>query len=147
MGRILAIDYGNKKTGIAATDGLQLIASPLTVVATGELISFLKKYLTSELVDIIVVGEPKHKDGELSGPVEAIRNFIAYLHKSYPNLTIERADERFTSKLATLAIIESGVSKKKRSDKSLTDAIAAVLILQGYLEQRDFNKARLNRDA
>jgi len=146
MARILAIDFGTKRTGIASTDALQLIASPLTTVTGAELIPFLQKYLSTESVETIVVGEPRHKDGELSGPIEALNNFVAFLKKTYPAIEIERADERFTSKLASMAIGEAGLSKKKRSDKSLSDAIAATLILQGYLEQRAFRSERQNRE-
>lgn len=138
MARILAIDFGTKRCGIATTDALQIIASPLTTVSGSELIPFLKKYLSTESVEIIVIGEPRHKDGSLSGPVETLNNFITYLTRTYPNLGIERADERFTSKLATQAMSEAGLTRTKRSDKSLTDAIAAALILQGYLEKRAF---------
>jgi putative Holliday junction resolvase len=146
LARIIAIDYGNKRTGIAASDSLQLIASPLTVVPTGELIAFLKKYLSEETVETIVVGEPKHRNGELSGPIEALQNFVIFLKRSYPGISIVRADERYTSKLASQAMIEAGLSKKKRNDKTLSDALAATLILQGYMEQLDFQKARLNGD-
>jgi putative Holliday junction resolvase len=146
MARILAIDFGTKRTGIASTDALQIIASPLTTVSGAELIPFLKKYLSTESVETIVIGEPRHKDGELSGPVEALNNFVSFLKKTYPIIAIERTDERFTSKLANLAIGEAGLSRKKRTDKSLTDAIAATIILQGYLEQRAFQSDRQNHE-
>ncbi len=146
MARILAIDFGTKRTGIASTDALQIIASPLTTVSGAELIPFLKKHLSAESIETIVIGEPRHKDGELSGPVEALNNFISFLRKTYPHIAIERADERFTSKLANLAIDEAGLSRKKRTDKALTDAIAATIILQGYLEQRAFQSERQNRE-
>jgi putative Holliday junction resolvase len=146
MARILAIDFGTKRTGIAATDSLQLIASPLTTVAGADLISFLKKYLSTESVETIVIGEPRHNDGELSGPIEALNNFVAYLKKTFPQIAIERVDERFTSKLANRAILEAGLSKKQRADKSLTDTVAATIILQSYLEQRDFLNERQKRE-
>lgn len=146
MARILAIDFGTKRTGIASTDSLQLIASPLTTVSGAELIPFLNKYLATERVETIVVGEPRHKDGELSGPIEALNNFLIYLRRTFPAIGIERVDERFTSKLANMAINEAGLSKKKRADKSLNDAIAATLILQSYLEQRTFRSERHNRE-
>jgi putative Holliday junction resolvase len=146
MARILAIDFGTKRTGIASTDSLQLIASPLATVSGAELIPFLNKYLGTERVETIVVGEPRHKDGELSGPIEALNNFLIYLRKTFPAIGIERVDERFTSKLANMAINEAGLSKKKRADKSLNDAIAATIILQSYLEQRIFRSERHNRE-
>jgi putative Holliday junction resolvase len=138
MGRILAIDYGKKRTGIAVTDPLQLIASGLTTVETRGLWKFVQDYVALETVDIIVVGEPKqmnYTDSEL-GPV--INAFVDKLKIAYPQLKVERVDERFTSKMAFQTMIDSGLSKGKRRNKALVDEIAATIILQSYLQRNTF---------
>lgn len=142
MARILAFDFGTKRTGIAVTDNLQIIATALKVVSDTELIPFVKQYLNSEQVETIVVGEPKHLDGNLSGPIEALNNFVRFLEKSYPNIPIKRIDERFTSSMAMQTLLTSGASKKQRAAKENTDQVAAVIILQSYLEQKQFIKGR-----
>jgi putative Holliday junction resolvase len=142
MARILAFDFGTKRTGIAVTDNLQIIATALKVVSDTELIPFVKQYLNSEQVETIVVGEPKHLDGNLSGPIEALNNFVRFLEKSYPNIPIKRIDERFTSSMAMQTLLTSGASKKQRAAKENTDQVAAVIILQSYLEQQQFIKGR-----
>jgi len=134
MARLLAIDFGTKRTGIAITDEMQIIASGLTTVSTKDLISFLKDYFAKEDVDLIVIGEPKQKDGTHSDVEVCIKNFILKLVKAFPTLIIERMDERFTSKIALKTMIESGLSKKKRQNKSLVDEISATIILQDYLK-------------
>ena len=134
MARLLAIDFGTKRTGIAITDEMQIIASGLTTVSTKELISFLKDYFAKEDVELIVIGEPKQKDGTHSDVEVCIKNFILKLVKAFPTLRIERMDERFTSKIALKTMIESGLSKKKRQNKSLVDEISATIILQDYLK-------------
>jgi putative Holliday junction resolvase len=133
MGRILAIDYGTKRTGIAVTDELQLIASGLTTVSTQELMNFLKKYITSENVETIVVGEPKQKDGTPSEVEGAILKFITSFSKVFPNMKMVRADERYSSKRAFQTMIDSGLKKKQRQNKALIDEISATIILQDYL--------------
>lgn len=133
MGRILAIDFGKVRTGIAVTDELQLIASGLETVATSELISFLKTYTTSENVEIFVVGEPKQMNNNPSESEVLIIPFLEKLKKTFPKIPIERVDERFTSKMAFQTMIDSGLSKKKRKNKALVDEISATLILQSYL--------------
>lgn len=136
MGRILAIDYGKKRTGIAVTDPLQLIASGLTTIETRGLWKFVQDYVALETVDIIVVGEPKqmnYTDSEL-GPV--IHAFVDKLKIAYPQLKVERVDERFTSKMAFQTMIDSGLSKGKRRNKALVDEIAATIILQSYLSRK-----------
>lgn len=133
MGRILAIDYGTKRTGIAVTDELQLIASGLTTVSTRELMDFLKKYIASENVETIVIGEPRQKDGTPSEVEAAIRKFITSFSKVFPNMKLERADERYSSKRAFQAMIDSGLKKKQRQNKALIDEISATIILQDYL--------------
>ena len=134
MARLLAIDFGTKRTGIAITDEMQIIASGLTTVSTKDLISFLKDYFAKEDVELIVIGEPKQKDGTYSDVEVCIKNFIIKLVKAFPTLRIERMDERFTSKIALKTMIESGLSKKKRQNKSLVDEISATIILQDYLK-------------
>lgn len=133
MGRILAIDYGTKRTGIAITDELQLIASGLTTVATPDLIPFLQKYILSENVELMLVGEPKQKDGTHSDVEKDILLFLKKFVKSVPNLEIKRVDERYTSKMAFQSMIDSGLKKKQRRNKALIDEISATIILQEYL--------------
>lgn len=133
MGRIMAIDYGTKRTGIAVTDELQLIASGLTTVETPQLLNFLKNYLISEDVESIVLGEPKRMNNEPSAIEEEILKFRSSIVNKYPTLTIIRQDERFTSKLAFQTMIDSGIGKKKRKNKALVDQISATIILQDYL--------------
>jgi len=133
MGRLLAIDYGSKRTGIAITDELQLIASGLTTVSTSELILFLKDYFSAEVVDLVIIGEPKQKDGTHSHIETEINNFIIKLTEVFPDLEIKRMDERFTSKMAFQTMIDSGLKKKQRQNKALVDEISATIILQDYL--------------
>jgi len=133
MARILAIDYGQKRTGIAITDELQIIASGLTTVATSELIGFLKNYIKEERVELFVLGDPKQMNNESSESEVLIQPFIETLKNEIPDIPIERVDERFTSKMAFQTMIDSGLGKKKRQDKSLVDEISATIILQSYL--------------
>ena len=133
MGRILAIDYGTKRTGIAITDELQLIASGLTTVATKELISFLTDYFASEKVELILVGEPTQKDGTPSDVEEDIQKFLKKFSKTFPTFEVKRVDERYTSKMAFQTMIDSGLKKKQRRNKALLDEISATIILQEYL--------------
>ena len=133
MGRVLAIDYGKKRTGIAVTDELQLIASGLTTVNTNDIFIFLKQYFENENVETIVIGEPKQMNNTPSESDELIQKFINTLERQFPKLTIERVDERFTSKIAFQSMIDAGLSKKQRRNKELVDEISATLILQNYL--------------
>lgn len=133
MSRILAIDYGLKRTGIAVTDELQIIASGLTTVATSDLLSFLKDYITKESVELFLVGEPKQMDNTASESEALIVPFINRLEKEFPNIPIKRVDERFTSKMAFQTMIDSGLKKNQRKNKALIDEISATLILQSYL--------------
>jgi putative Holliday junction resolvase len=135
LGRILAIDYGVKRTGIAVTDELQLIASGLTTVATRELIPFLKEYLEKETVDLLLIGEPKQMDNTPSESEKHIAKFINKLIQQVPDIQIERVDERFTSKMAVQSMIAGGMKKGKRKNKALVDEISATLILQGFLNK------------
>lgn len=133
MGKILAIDYGKKRTGIAVTDDLQIIASGLTTVSTKQLIPFLSDYLNKESVECFVIGKPKQMDNTDSESEVFILEFINKLKNKFPKTPIVREDERFTSKMAFQTMIDSGMSKKKRRDKALIDEISATIILQSYL--------------
>ncbi|NAS11279.1 Holliday junction resolvase RuvX [Poritiphilus flavus] len=135
MARILALDYGSKRTGIAVTDELQLIASGLTTVPTSDLMEFLTDYLAEEKVEKLVVGEPKQMDNSVSESEEMILGFIEKWTKTFPAVPVERQDERFTSKLAVASMVEQGIKKKRRREKDLVDEISAVLILQAYLNR------------
>jgi putative Holliday junction resolvase len=133
MARILALDYGTKRTGIAVTDELQIIASGLTTVATKELVSFLKQYTAEEKVELFIVGEPKQMNYEASDSEDSIVKFLKTLAKAIPEIPVQRIDERFTSKMAFQTMIDSGLKKKQRQDKALVDEISATIILQSYL--------------
>lgn len=135
MPRILAFDYGTKRVGIAATDPLKIIASPLGTFHSKDVLQFLKDYCAKEEVELFIVGLPMHADGNLSGPIEALQAFVNTLKKNFPNIPIEREDERYSSKMAMNALIESGIKKKNRKDKSLIDQVSAAIILKSYLER------------
>ena len=139
MGRLLAIDYGKKRTGIAVSDPLQIIANGLTTVETSRLFDFLHDYLQKEEVSTIVVGLPKQMNNELSENIRRIEPFVNRLRKLYPNLQIEYFDERFTSKMAHQSMIDGGLKKKDRQNKALVDEISATIILQGYMESKRMN--------
>lgn len=135
MARLLAIDYGKKRTGIAVTDPMQIIASGLTTVATRDLTSFLTDYLKKEQVETIILGEPKqmnYTDSEL-GPW--LNKYAIQLKELFPDVKIEREDERFTSKMAHASMLSSGMKKKQRQNKALVDEIAATIILQSYMDR------------
>ena len=136
MGRLLAIDYGSKRTGIAVTDEMQIIASGLTTVDTKTLMDFLKSYTAKETVDLILIGLPKQMNNELSESEPLILKFIKILAKEFPDMPIQRVDERFTSKMAFQTMIDSGLNKKQRKNKALVDEISATLILQSYLHNK-----------
>lgn len=136
MGRILALDYGKVRTGIAITDELQIIASGLTTVATKELIEYLAAYLENENIDLFVVGLPKQMNNEPSESEALIIPFLKKLKAKFPQIPIERIDERFTSKMALQTMIDSGLNKKQRQSKALIDQISATIILQTYLSSR-----------
>ncbi|WP_318639749.1 Holliday junction resolvase RuvX [Flavobacterium ardleyense] len=136
MARILAIDYGMKRTGIAITDEMQMIASGLTTVETPKLIDFLKKYFNDEKVELVIVGEPKQMNYEPSQSAAMIDAFVVKFTKIFPEMKVERVDERFTSKMALSSMIQSGMTKKKRQNKAILDEISATIILQDYLNYR-----------
>jgi len=133
MGRILALDYGSKRTGVAVTDELKIIASGLTTVSTPELMDFLKEYFSSENVELMLVGEPTQKDGTPSDIESEIKNFLTVFKKQFPDMPVKRVDERYTSKMAFQTMIDSGLKKKQRRNKALVDEISATIILQEYL--------------
>ncbi len=136
MGIIVALDFGKKRTGIAITDPLQLIASGLTSVDTKDLISFLKDYCSKTSVETFVVGLPKQMNNQPSESEQFIQPFLKTLKNTFPNTSIEREDERFTSKMAFQTMIDSGIKKKKRQNKAVVDEISATLILQSYLNRK-----------
>jgi putative Holliday junction resolvase len=133
--RILAIDYGLKRTGLAVTDPFKIIATGLTTVESKQLIPFLKNYFGKEKVERIIIGEPKNLDDTDTHATQLVRNIIKELQKNFPLIPVETVDERFTSKMASRAMIEMGLKKKKRRDKALVDEIAAAIMLQEYLKQ------------
>jgi putative Holliday junction resolvase len=140
MGRIMAIDYGSKRVGLAVTDPLQIIANGLTTIHSKDLIAFLKEYITKENVECIVVGEPKQMNNEASDASRFIEPFVTHLRRTFPKVKIERMDERFTSQMAFRTMIDSGLKKKDRQNKELVDQVSATIILQSYLEKRDWLK-------
>ena len=133
MARILCIDYGGKRTGIAVTDPLQIIATGLTTVDSNELIFFLKKYFLQEEVELIIIGEPKNLDDSDTHATPLVKEAIKKLQKEFPQIPIKTVDERFTSKMAKQAMIEMGMKKKDRQNKRTVDEIAATMMLQEYL--------------
>lgn len=136
MGRILSVDYGQKRTGLAVTDPLQLIANGLATVPTATLLDFLADYAAREDVERIVVGLPRQTTGEESDNMRRIRPFVDRLKKRLPAIPVEYFDERFTSVLAHRAMIDGGLRKKARQNKALVDEISAIIILQGWMEAR-----------
>lgn len=136
MGRILALDYGRKRTGVAVSDPLKIIANGLTTVPTHELLVFLQNYMVKEQVERILIGLPKQMSGELSESMNYIRPFVARLKKTFPDIPVEFVDERFTSVLAHQAMLDGGLKKKERQNKALVDEISATIILQSYLESK-----------
>ncbi|MEI6122737.1 MAG: Holliday junction resolvase RuvX [Bacteroidota bacterium] len=134
MGRIIAIDYGQKRVGIAVTDELQIIANGLTTVKSNEILVYLKKYIASETVSCIVVGKPMQMNYTESESERFIVPFLKILQKAFPKIPVVRIDERFTSKMAFQTMIDSGINKKNRRNKELVDTISATLILQSYME-------------
>ncbi|MCR9225834.1 MAG: Holliday junction resolvase RuvX [Flavobacteriaceae bacterium] len=135
MARILALDFGKVRTGIAVTDELQLIASGLTTIETKELLAFLEEYTQKEPIERFVVGLPKQMDNTASESEALIQEFLKKLKAKLPSIPVERQDERFTSKMAFQSMLDTGMKKKKRRDKALVDEISATLILQAYLNR------------
>jgi len=136
MARILAIDYGLKRTGIAVTDPLKIIASGLTTIESPKLISFLKDYFKKEEVELVIIGDPKNWDDSDTHATPLVKKAIEKIKKEFPTMPLKTVDERFTSKMAKDAMIEMGLKKKQRRIKALVDEIAATIMLQEYLESR-----------
>lgn len=136
MARILAIDYGRKRVGIAVTDPMQIIANGLDTVATKDLIDYLVKYTQQEEVELFVVGYPKQMNNEDSESVKYLKPFLGLLKNKFPNIPIELVDERFTSKMAFQTMIDGGLKKKQRQDKAMIDKVSATIILQSYMEKK-----------
>ena len=140
MGRILAVDYGKKRTGLAVTDELQIVPGGLTTVDTTVLIDYILNYVKKENVERIVVGLPKKLNNEYSENMVRIEPFVNRLQKLLPQMPIEYYDERFTSQLAQQAILDAGLKKKTRQNKGLIDEVSAVIILQSYLDSKRWGK-------
>ncbi|HRG18643.1 MAG TPA: Holliday junction resolvase RuvX [Flavobacterium lutivivi] len=136
MPRILSIDYGIKRTGLAVTDELQIIASGLTTIPSSELMVFLKDYFSKENVAKVLIGEPKQMNGQPSQSAPIIEKFVDDFKAIFPEIKVERVDERFTSKMAFQTMIDSGLKKKQRQNKALVDEIAATIMLQDYLSRK-----------
>ena len=137
MGRIMSIDYGHVRSGIAVTDSLRITANALTTVITKNIFDFLDTYLSKEIIDILVVGYPRNLKYELADITKEIDIFISKFSEKYPNIKVELIDERFTSKMAFQTMIDSGIGKKARQNKAIIDKISATIILENYL---DWNK-------
>jgi putative Holliday junction resolvase len=136
MPRILAFDYGSKRVGIAATDPLKIIANSLTTIHPKDIVAYLQKYLLSEEVELFVIGEPKQMDGSASESAAEVKGFVTLLKKQFPLIPVEMMDERFTSKIASATIAQSGLNKTARKNKALVDTVAATIILQSYMEKQ-----------
>lgn len=140
MARILSVDYGKKRTGIAVSDPLQIIAGGLDTVATSQLMQFLQTYIAREQVERIIIGEPKQPNGAPSENLARVQQFVARWRKAMPGIPIEYYDERFTSVLAHKAMLDGGMKKKQRQDKAVVDKISATIILEDYLNSRLNNR-------
>ena len=140
MGRILAIDYGQKRVGLAVTDTMKIIATNLTTVSSREIFDYLKAYFLKEEVELIVVGLAKKLDNTESSSMQFIKPFAEKLKTTFPLIPIDMYDERFTSKMAFQAMIDGGLSKKDRQNKALIDSVSATILLQNYLEYLNFKK-------
>ena len=136
--RVIAFDYGTKRIGMAVTDPLQIIATGLDTIHPNKIIDYLKKYLQTEPVERFIVGEPKQMDNTPSQSAIHVKGFVNLLKKTFPEIPIEMLDERFTSKMASATIAQSGMNKKNRQNKGLVDTISAVILLQSYMEKNNF---------
>jgi putative holliday junction resolvase len=140
LARILAIDYGKKRVGLAVTDPLKIIANSLTTVGADELFEFLESYFSKERVERVIVGLPKQMNNQPSESMPFIQQFVDKFKKLYPLMPVEMVDERFTSKLAVQSMVLGGVKKKDRQNKALIDTVSATIILQSYLESITYNR-------
>lgn len=138
MGRILSIDFGRKRTGLAATDSLKIVANGLATVPTAQVIDFIKKYMATEEVELIVVGLPRQMNGEPSESTRYLKPFLDRLRKELPEVPVEMFDERFTSTIAHRSMLDGGMKKTDRRDKAIVDTIAATIILNDYLQSRQY---------
>ena len=138
MGRILSIDFGRKRTGLAATDSLKIVANGLATVPTAQVIDFIKKYMATEEVELIVVGLPRQMNGEPSESTRYLKPFLDRLRKELPEVPVEMFDERFTSTIAHRSMLDGGMKKMDRRDKAIGDTIAATIILNDYLQSRQY---------
>ena len=138
MGRILSIDFGRKRTGLAATDSLKIVANGLATVPTAQVIDFIKKYMATEEVELIVVGLPRQMTGEPSESTRYLKPFLDRLRKELPEVPVEMFDERFTSTIAHRSMLDGGMKKTDRRDKAIVDTIAATIILNDYLQSRQY---------
>lgn len=136
MSKIIAIDYGTKRVGIAATDDLQIIASGLTTIHSSELVNFLEQYLATNEVEAIVIGMPKNLQNKSTDSTKEVSKMVTHLKRKFSAIKVETMDERFTSSMASQAIIQSGLKKKQRQNKGLIDEVSATIILQDYLQQK-----------
>jgi len=136
--RLMAFDYGTKRIGIAVTDPLQIIATGLDTIHPQHIVDYIKKYLLTEQVELFIVGEPKQMDNTPSQSAVHVKGFVTILKKNFPGIPIEMLDERFTSKMASATIAQSGMGKKARQNKELVDTISAVILLQSWMEKRQF---------
>ncbi len=138
MPRVMAFDYGTKRIGIAVTDPMQIIANGLDNIHPQHIVDFLKKYLQTEQVERFIVGEPKQMDNTPSQSAQHVRGFVTILNKNFPEIPVEMLDERFTSKMASAVIAQSGMGKKDRQNKALVDTISATILLQSWMEKKAF---------
>lgn len=138
MGRVLSIDYGKKRTGLAVTDSLKISANPLDTVQTSTLLTYLANYIQRENVERVVIGAPKQVDNSDSENMPRVKQFVTKFKEAFPAIPIDMFDERFTSKLAHQTILDCGIKKRARQDKALVDKVSAVIILQGYLESLQY---------
>lgn len=139
VGRILAIDYGQKRVGLAVTDPLQMIATRLETIPAHEIWTFLKAYFAKENVEKVIVGYPMQMNNQPSQAVQYVNPFLKKFQKDYPDMPLEQVDERFTSKMAFQTMIDAGLKKKDRQNKGTVDGVSATIILQSYLERKNYN--------
>lgn len=140
MGRIVALDVGRKRTGVAVSDPLRIAANGLATCATGELLGFLQEYAAHETVDLFVVGSPRTERGEPSEAMTYVKQVVAQLKKKFPDKAVELHDERYTSRMAQRAILAAGTPKMKRQDKALVDKVSATILLESYMEMENFRR-------
>jgi putative Holliday junction resolvase len=139
MPRLMSFDFGTKRLGIAVTDPLQIFATGLTTIHPKDVVAFIQQYLLTEQIEVFIVGEPKQMDGTASQSAQHVKGFVTILKKHFPDIPVELIDERFTSKMASATIAQSGLKKSDRQKKELVDTISAVIILQSYLERKSLS--------